>query len=101
MGFSDTPDLSNGRGRTRAIEWKNNVHSVGISMGGMISLEMADAEPTRFQSLTLTSTTVRRNLPTVRFLLVFCWNRHNNIVDSDISTLQKRPILSRPKNQLN
>lgn len=49
------------------FEWKENVHLVGISMGGMISLEMADAEPTRFQSLTLTSTTARRNLPTVSF----------------------------------
>jgi pimeloyl-ACP methyl ester carboxylesterase len=48
------------------FDWKEHVHLVGISMGGMISLEMADAEPKRFQSLTLTSTTARRNLPTVR-----------------------------------
>ena len=50
------------------FQWKSNVHLVGISMGGMISLEMAYAEPTRFQSLTLTSPTARRNLLTVRFL---------------------------------
>lgn len=45
--------------------WKEKVHLAGISMGGMISLEMADAEPARFQSLTLTSTTSKRNIPTV------------------------------------
>lgn len=51
--------------------WKENVHLVGISMGGMISLEMADAEPTRFQSLTLTSTTSKRNIPTVSIIIAF------------------------------
>ncbi|CAO0793519.1 unnamed protein product [Mucor circinelloides] len=90
----DTPELLD------YFQWKSNVHLVGISMGGMISLEMADAVPTRFQSLTLTSPTARRNLLTVRFLLVFCWNRHNNILDSDISTLQKCPILSRPQRSI-
>lgn len=45
--------------------WKDSVHLVGISMGGMISLELADTEPTRFQSVTLTSTTSKRNVPTV------------------------------------
>lgn len=45
--------------------WTEKVHLVGISMGGMISLEMAHADTKRFQSLTLTSTTARRNLPTV------------------------------------
>lgn len=53
------------------FQWKSNVHLVGISMGGMISLEMADAEPTRFQSLTLTSTTAKRNIPTVRIKTFF------------------------------
>lgn len=48
------------------FNWTENVHLVGISMGGMISLELADADPHRFQSLTLTSTTARRNIPTVK-----------------------------------
>ncbi|KAI8077380.1 Alpha/Beta hydrolase protein [Gilbertella persicaria] len=72
MGLSDSPIglYSTSQMALDALElldhfdWKQDVHLVGISMGGMISLEMADAEPTRFQSLTLTSTTARRNLPT-------------------------------------
>lgn len=48
------------------VGWTSRVHLVGISMGGMISLEMVDAAPDRFASLTLTSTTARRNIPTVR-----------------------------------
>ncbi|GAN07324.1 alpha/beta-hydrolase [Mucor ambiguus] len=68
------------------FQWRSKVHLVGISMGGMISLEMADAEPARFQSLTLTSTTARRNLPT--------WTA--------ISTLSKIALFYRdPKDQLN
>ncbi|KAF7722767.1 hypothetical protein EC973_002721 [Apophysomyces ossiformis] len=46
------------------FDWKKNVHLVGISMGGMISLELVDADPDRFCSLTLTSTTAKRNIPT-------------------------------------
>ncbi|CAO3594209.1 unnamed protein product [Absidia cylindrospora] len=46
------------------VGWKTEVHLVGISMGGMISLEMADADPQRFKSLVLTSTSARRFLPT-------------------------------------
>lgn len=45
--------------------WNDNVHLVGISMGGMISLELTSAEPARFLSVTLTSTTSKRNIPTV------------------------------------
>lgn len=59
--------------------WKEKVHLVGISMGGMISLEMADAEPARFQSLTLTSTTSKRNIPTVRIRIVDD-DRHSLII---------------------
>jgi len=44
--------------------WTSKVHLVGISMGGMISLEMAYTNPYRFKSLTLTSTTAKRNVPT-------------------------------------
>ncbi|EPB85593.1 hypothetical protein HMPREF1544_07586, partial [Mucor circinelloides 1006PhL] len=77
MGFSDAPVglYSTSQIAVDAPElldyfqWKSNVHLVGISMGGMISLEMADAEPTRFQSLTLTSPTARRNLLTQKPLV--------------------------------
>ncbi|CEP06822.1 hypothetical protein [Parasitella parasitica] len=94
MGFSDAPLglYSTSQMAVDALElldhfhWKSNVHLVGISMGGMISLEMADADPHRFQSLTLTSTTARRNLPT--------WTA--------ISTLSKIALFYRnPKDQLN
>ncbi|KAI9250554.1 Alpha/Beta hydrolase protein [Phascolomyces articulosus] len=46
------------------LGWTKNVHINGVSMGGMISLEMVDAAPDRFSSLTLTSTTAKRNIPT-------------------------------------
>lgn len=55
------------------FKWNSGVHLVGISMGGMISLEMADAEPLRFQSLTLTSTASKRNIPTVS---IYIFNSH-------------------------
>ncbi|KAI9482711.1 MAG: Alpha/Beta hydrolase protein, partial [Benjaminiella poitrasii] len=93
MGFSDAPIgfYSTSQMAMDAFElldhfnWKDSVHLVGISMGGMISLEMADAEPTRFRTLTLTSTTARRNLPT--------WTA--------ISTLSKIALFYRdPKDQL-
>ncbi|KAI8985282.1 Alpha/Beta hydrolase protein [Pilobolus umbonatus] len=44
--------------------WSSQVHLVGISMGGMISLEMAYINSLRLKSLTLTSTTAKRNIPT-------------------------------------
>ncbi|KAI9314780.1 Alpha/Beta hydrolase protein [Dichotomocladium elegans] len=47
------------------LGWTEQVHLVGVSMGGMISLEMTDAMPDRFVSLTLTSTTAKRNIPTL------------------------------------
>ncbi|KAI8341742.1 Alpha/Beta hydrolase protein [Chlamydoabsidia padenii] len=47
-----------------ALGWTAHVHLVGISLGGMISLEMVDADCSRFQSLTLTSTSARRFIPT-------------------------------------
>ncbi|KAI9249605.1 Alpha/Beta hydrolase protein [Helicostylum pulchrum] len=94
MGFSDSPIgiYSTSQMAVDALElldhfkWNSGVHLVGISMGGMISLEMADAEPLRFQSLTLTSTTSKRNIPT--------W--------AAISTLSKIALFYRdPKDQLN
>ncbi|KAI9488918.1 Alpha/Beta hydrolase protein [Zychaea mexicana] len=46
------------------LNWTSHVHVNGVSMGGMISLELVDAAPARFASLTLTSTTAKRNIPT-------------------------------------
>ncbi|KAI8068642.1 Alpha/Beta hydrolase protein [Gongronella butleri] len=46
--------------------WVSGVHLVGISMGGMIALEMATAEPHRLKSLTLTSTCAKKNIPTFK-----------------------------------
>ena len=44
------------------LQWTaaRSVHIVGISMGGMISLELAKAAPERFASMTLISTTSGR-----------------------------------------
>ncbi|KAG0163781.1 hypothetical protein DFQ28_011295 [Apophysomyces sp. BC1034] len=50
------------------FQWTKDIHLVGISMGGMISLELIDADPDRFCSLTLTSTTAQRNIPTMKAL---------------------------------
>ncbi|CAO3612237.1 unnamed protein product [Cunninghamella blakesleeana] len=69
-----------------AFGWHDLVHLVGISLGGMISLEMALADPNRFLSLTLTSTTAKRILPT--------WMA--------VSTLAKIALFYRePKDKLN
>ncbi|KAI8097683.1 Alpha/Beta hydrolase protein [Halteromyces radiatus] len=46
--------------------WTSGIHLVGISMGGMIALEMATTEPERLKTLTLTSTCARKLIPTVR-----------------------------------
>ncbi|CAM0140112.1 unnamed protein product [Umbelopsis sp. WA50703] len=46
------------------LGWNKDINLVGISMGGMISLEVAYRTPQRLSSLILTSTTARRNIPT-------------------------------------
>ncbi|KAF9931030.1 hypothetical protein FBU30_010946 [Linnemannia zychae] len=46
-----------------AIGWHSDVNVAGISMGGMISLELILAQPTRFSSLVLTSTNAGRSPP--------------------------------------
>ncbi|KAG0057816.1 hypothetical protein BGZ83_000003 [Gryganskiella cystojenkinii] len=54
-----------------ALDWKQDVHVAGVSMGGMISLEMVLADPKRFSSLVLTSTNAGRSPPqlvTISFL---------------------------------
>ncbi|KAI8384649.1 Alpha/Beta hydrolase protein [Radiomyces spectabilis] len=94
MGLSDAPIgfYSTSQMALDALElldylgWEKRVHLVGISMGGMISLEMVDAAPDRFASLTLTSTAAKRNIPT--------WKA--------VSTLSKIAFMYRyPKDQLN
>ncbi|KAF9574602.1 hypothetical protein EC968_006016 [Mortierella alpina] len=54
-----------------ALGWTSDVHVAGVSMGGMISLELVLADPKRFSSLALTSTNAGRSPPmlvTVSFL---------------------------------
>ncbi|KAF9114667.1 hypothetical protein BGX27_010153 [Mortierella sp. AM989] len=54
-----------------ALDWKKNVNVAGVSMGGMISLELVLADPKRFSSLVLTSTNAGRSPPqlvTISFL---------------------------------
>ncbi|KAG0278409.1 hypothetical protein BGZ95_004066 [Linnemannia exigua] len=46
-----------------ALGWYSNVNVAGISMGGMISLELVHAAPKRFSSLVLTSTNAGRSPP--------------------------------------
>lgn len=46
--------------------WNKNVHLDGVSMGGMIALELVSTWPQRFSSLVLTSTRSGRQLPPVR-----------------------------------
>ncbi|KAF9122351.1 hypothetical protein BGW39_009795 [Mortierella sp. 14UC] len=61
----DTLELLDGLG------WTSDVHVAGVSMGGMISLELVLANPKRFSSLLLTSTNAGRSPPqlvTVSFL---------------------------------
>ncbi|ORZ08541.1 Alpha/Beta hydrolase protein [Lobosporangium transversale] len=61
----DTIDLMD------ALGWTQGVHVAGVSMGGMIALELVLADPKRFSSLLLTSTNAGRSPPqlvTVSFL---------------------------------
>ncbi|KAF9438989.1 hypothetical protein BGZ76_001884 [Entomortierella beljakovae] len=54
-----------------AIGWTKDVHVAGVSMGGMISLELVLADTNRFSSLVLTSTNAGRSPPqfvTISFL---------------------------------
>lgn len=50
------------------LEWFSDVNLVGISLGGMISLELALLKPTLFSTLTLISTTAGRSLPPINGL---------------------------------
>ena len=85
------------------LGWTSHVHVVGVSMGGMISLELVDAAPDRFATLTLTSTTAKRNIPTVSFNKSF--SLHEKLTQSKwtaISTISKIVLFYRePKDKVN
>ncbi|KAI8601322.1 Alpha/Beta hydrolase protein [Dissophora ornata] len=90
----DTLELLDGLG------WKENIHIAGVSMGGMISLELALADPKRFASLVLTSTNAGRSPPqlvTISFL-----SRVVLVKDADarikliLETLYPKKWLERP-----
>lgn len=51
------------------VGWKKGVHCIGVSMGGMISLELVLSDLDRFVSLVLTSTHAGRTLPPVLKLI--------------------------------
>jgi pimeloyl-ACP methyl ester carboxylesterase len=46
-----------------ALGWHSDVNVTGISMGGMISLELILAAPERFSSMVLMSTNAGRSPP--------------------------------------
>lgn len=76
------------------VGWHDRVHLVGISMGGMISLEMVDADPFRFISLTLTSTTARRNIPTVSLNTLETFETQHSLVGCRLCLIKNRIYLS-------
>lgn len=53
------------------LGWKKDIHLNGVSMGGMISLELATTWPERFSSLVLSSTTSGRQVPPVSDYVCF------------------------------
>ncbi|KAI8341623.1 Alpha/Beta hydrolase protein [Choanephora cucurbitarum] len=66
------------------LGWKDKVHVDGISMGGMIALELVSTWPDRFCSLVLTSTTSGRQIPP--------WKA--------VTTLPRMMLMSDPKNRI-
>ncbi|KAK4512967.1 uncharacterized protein ATC70_003678 [Mucor velutinosus] len=74
MGLSDAPSglYSTAQMAHDVIDlldhlgWKEGVHLDGVSMGGMISLELVSAWPERFASVVLTSTTSGRQVPPLK-----------------------------------
>ncbi|KAI8090185.1 Alpha/Beta hydrolase protein [Gilbertella persicaria] len=71
MGLSDTPSGLYSTSQMAHdvidlldhLDWKDKVHVDGVSMGGMIALELATTWPERVASLVLTSTTSGRQIP--------------------------------------
>ncbi|KAG0049176.1 hypothetical protein BGZ83_006002 [Gryganskiella cystojenkinii] len=71
VGFSDSPSGIYSTGQMAqdtldlldALQWKANVHIVGVSMGGMIAQELVLMDLKRFASLCLTSTNAGRAVP--------------------------------------
>jgi pimeloyl-ACP methyl ester carboxylesterase len=51
------------------LGWTSKVHLCGVSMGGMISLELVTSWPDRFKSVVLTSTTRGKQVPTVSIFI--------------------------------
>ncbi|KAL7311799.1 hypothetical protein PS15m_009518 [Mucor circinelloides] len=74
MGLSDAPSglYSTSQMAQDVIDlldhlgWNEGVHLDGVSMGGMISLELVSTWPERFASLVLTSTTSGRQVPPLK-----------------------------------
>lgn len=55
--FNSVPIMANdGLALLDHLGWEQDVHLVGISMGGMISMQMASQQPNRFATLTLVNT---------------------------------------------
>lgn len=50
------------------VGWEKDIHVDGVSMGGMIAMELVITWPDRFSSLVLTSTTSGRQVPPVSVL---------------------------------
>lgn len=75
MGLSDAPGglYSTSQMARDVIDlldhfgWKDKVHIDGVSMGGMIALELATTWPERVASLVLTSTTSGGQIPPVKY----------------------------------
>ncbi|KAG1395768.1 hypothetical protein G6F60_010038 [Rhizopus arrhizus] len=51
--------------------WQKHVHLNGISMGGMIALELVSRWPSRFSSVVLTSTTPGGQIPPLKAITTF------------------------------
>lgn len=71
------------------LGWKQGVHLDGVSMGGMISLELVSTWPERFASLVLTSTSSGRQVPPVSVLVVL--SRRDALTQLFLSGRQFQP----------
>ncbi|GAA5795142.1 hypothetical protein HPULCUR_000495 [Helicostylum pulchrum] len=74
MGLSDAPSglystsqlANDAKDLLDHVGWEKNIHVDGVSMGGMIALELLITWPDRFSSLVLTSTTSGRQVPPLK-----------------------------------
>lgn len=70
VGYSDTPPsprfyktselARDALDLLDALQWKDNLHIAGVSMGGMIAQHIADIDPQRVSSVTFISTSPGR-----------------------------------------